>query len=133
MCSDAMRLFCGSAGLCVTMFRVELLHSVFAHWIPPSMITFVAPVLRTALTSACMPTAPVARGPVHAPPALPSRQHCHDAAAAASVLSLTLPFGIGSLNRSKITCGRSLKRLAPDCPKLTEYNVFGLSSLALRL
>ena len=29
---------------------------VFAHWMPPSTITFVAPVERTASTSACIPT-----------------------------------------------------------------------------
>src|SRR5688572_12927238 len=113
-------LFSGSAGLYVRKLRVELLQSVFAHWMPPSMITLVAPVPRTALTRACIPTELVAIGPVQVPPALPSRQHCHEAAAAESVLSFALPFGMGSLKRSKMTCGLSLKRLATDDQKLAE-------------
>ena len=121
-------LLSGSLGFYVRKFRVELLQIVFAHWKPPSMITFVAPVPRTAVTSACIPTALPAIAPVHVPPALPSRQHCHDAAAAASVLSFALLFGIGSLNKSKITCGRFLKRLATEFQKLTEYEVLGISS-----
>ena len=121
----------GSLGLYVRKFRVELLHRVFAHWMPPSMMTFVAPVPRTAVTSVCMPTALPAIVPVQVPPALPSRQHCHEAAAAASVLSFALLFGIGSLKRSKITCGLFWKRAATELQKLAEYDVFGIWSWAV--
>src|SRR5256886_10485830 len=64
-----------------------------AYWTPPTMITLVAPVPRTASTSSCIPAAWKVM-PLQVPP---SRQQRH-ASGVSALLS-----GNGSLNRSKIT------------------------------
>src|SRR2546422_428156 len=60
---------------------------------PPTMMTLVAPVPRTAVTSSCIPAAWKLM-PVHVPPSRQQRQ----ASGVSALLS-----GNGSLNRSKIT------------------------------
>src|SRR5437016_12447686 len=81
-------LFSGSLGL-----EVRQLESVAAYCTPPSIMTFVAPVLRIVSTSSCIPAA-WKLTPVQVPP---SRQQRH-ASGVSELLS-----GKGSLNRSKIT------------------------------
>src|SRR2546430_10483279 len=93
MCHDAARLLSGSLGLFASQCD-----SPAAYWTPPSMITLVAPVPRTASTSSCIPAAWKVM-PLQVPP---SRQQRH-ASGVSELLS-----GNGSLNRSKIT--RSLPR-----------------------
>src|SRR2546428_2913950 len=92
MCHEAAVLLSGSLGL-----DVRQLESVAAYCTPPTMMTFVAPVLRTESTSSCIPAAWKLM-PVQVPP---SRQQRH----ASTVFELLS--GNGSLNRSKITRLRS--------------------------
>src|SRR5213595_2737566 len=88
MCHDAARLLSGSVGL----FSRQR-DSVAAYCTPPTIMTFVAPVLRTESTSSCIPAAWKLM-PLHVPP---SRQQRH-ASGVSALLS-----GYGSLNKSKIT------------------------------
>src|SRR5687767_6991875 len=134
--SDATSWPSGSFGLYVHRLRDEFDQIVLAHWMPPSTITFCAPVERTASTSACIPTAwlPLMLVPTESesvesqlPPAPPSRQQDHERIAAASVPSLALLFGMGSLKRSKSTIGLFLKRFATDRQNSSEYDVFGIA------
>src|SRR5687767_14573215 len=135
-CTDATSWPSGSFGRYVQMLRDELDHSVLAHWMPPTTITFCAPVERMASTRACWPIAwlPLRVVPLESPsdesqlpPAQPSRQQDHDRMAAESVLSLALLFGTGSLNVSNSTMGLLLKRLATDRQKSAEYDEFGMA------
>src|SRR5688500_15475831 len=111
-CTAATVLFSGSLGRYASQLCAASLQSVLAHWMPPSIITFVAPVARTASTSARMPTVSAALIRVDSVPRSsvasqlatpPSRQHSHERRAASAVESGTLLFGTGSLYRSKIT------------------------------
>src|SRR5437879_10182663 len=88
MCHDAATLLSGSTG-----WFASQCDSRAAYWTPPTMITLVAPVPRTASTSSCIPAAWKLM-PLQLPP---SRQQRH-ASGVSELLS-----GNGSLNRSKIT------------------------------
>src|SRR3989442_15580027 len=97
MCQDAARSLSGSVGL-----EVSQLESVAAYWTPALRITLVAPVLRTASTSSCIPAAWKVM-PLQVPPSRQQRQ----ASGVSALLS-----GNGSLNRSKITRLLPLKAAA---------------------
>src|SRR5882672_11454847 len=105
MCQDEARLLSGSVGL-----FARQLESVAAYCTPPTMMTFVAPALRTESTSSCIPAA-WKLIPVQVPP---SRQQRH----ASGVFELLS--GNGSLNRSKIT------RLLPPYAAATSRQNFGV-------
>ena len=71
------------------------------------MTTFVAPVLRTAVTRLCIPA--TCQVPRRLPELAlqPSRQHVHDTP-------------VGSLNRSKMVAGSALKAVATWLQKVGE-------------
>src|SRR5438093_13397074 len=87
-CHDATRLSSGSVGWDASQPERRA-----AYWTPPSMMTLVAPVPRTASTSSCIPAA-VKLTPRQDPPSRQQRQ----ASGVSELLS-----GNGSLNKSKIT------------------------------
>src|SRR2546428_8677441 len=97
MCQDAARLLSGSVG-----WYASQLERRAAYWMPPSKITLVAPVPRTASTSSCIPAAWKLM-PLQVPPSRQQRQ----ASGVSELLS-----GNGSLNRSKITRLLPLKATA---------------------
>src|SRR2546429_9681964 len=88
MCQDAARLPSGSVGRYASQLETRA-----EYWTPPSMITLVAPVVRTVSTSSCMPAAWNVI-PRHVPP---SRQH-RQASGVSELLS-----GNGSVNRAQTT------------------------------
>src|SRR5450759_2751893 len=104
-CHDVARLLSGSVGL-----LANHCDSPAEYWTPPSMITFVAPVVRTAVTSSCIPAAWYVI-PLHVPPSRQQRQ--------ASGVSRLLS-GKGSLNRSKMTALFPLNAVASCRQNSTE-------------
>src|SRR3984893_13313356 len=103
MCSDAASWPAESAGRCAS----QPLRS-FDHARPPAMIGCVAPVLRTAFTSACMP-AEVQAAPTPLPglTVQPFSQHAQGSLVEAFPVSRN-----GSLNRSKTTDASVLNAVA---------------------
>src|SRR2546430_16171057 len=97
-CHAATMPFCGSFGLKLSHWLMSLLQSR-----PPSAITFVAPVPRTALTRVCIPAT------LNDEQFPPSRQQLQ-----------LMPYG--SLNISKITELFPLSAFATCCQNRGEWS-----------
>ena len=93
---------------------------LFENWTPPSAITFVAPVARTASTSVCMPAAWYGVWVFRSMTAPPSRQIVH-----AVTLSLSSS-GNGSLKGSKMTASFPLNALATCDQNAGEWSASGI-------